>query len=51
MWKDLVKDENGWHVYTEQEKTGALIRIAINNEARELLGKRRMDEMPLVPYK
>lgn len=51
MWKDLVKDENGWHVYTPQEKTGALIRIAINNEARELLGKRRMDEMPLVPYK
>jgi integrase len=51
MWKDLVKDENGWHVYTKQEKTGALIRIAINNEARELLGKRRMDEMPLVPYK
>jgi integrase len=51
MWKDLVKDENGWHVYTKQEKTGALIRIAINNEARELLGKRRIDEMPLVPYK
>ena len=51
MWKDLVKDENGWHVYTKQEKTGALIRIAINNEARELLGKRRIDEMPIVPYK
>ena len=49
-WNDLVKDENGWHVFTEQEKTGALIRIAINNEAMELLGKRRLDEMSLVPY-
>jgi integrase len=27
-----------------------LIRIAINNEAVELLGKRRIDEMPLIPY-
>ena len=49
-WKDLVKDENGWHVFTEQEKTGELIRIAINNQAMELLGRRRMDEMPLIPY-
>lgn len=49
-WKDLVKDEKGWHVYTPQEKTGELIRIAINNQAIELLGKRRIDEMPLVPY-
>ena len=49
-WKDLVKDEKGWHVFTEQEKTGELIRIAINNQSMELLGRRRMDEMPLIPY-
>ena len=49
-WRDLKKDEKGWHIYIAMTKGGKKIRIAITPLAMSLLGERKPDNVLLLDF-
>ena len=49
-WRDLKKDEKGWHIYLAMTKGGKKIRIAVTPLAMSLLAERKPDNILLLDF-
>ena len=50
LWKEIVKDENGWFAYFRMSKGSALIRVSFPEKCMDLIGERGIDNERVFKY-